>query len=106
MESYVDPLRLLGLWAAGPGAQVQVPFVPAEISRCTALTSVGVGGWTFDSLSGVLEPWQDKCINGVYDEFWSVHGPSKGVFEFIRDRLSWNARHCRNKSNGYWEMTA
>ena len=106
MESYVDPLRLPGPWAAGLGAQVQVPFVQAEISRCSALTSVGVGGWTFDSLSGVLESWQNKCINGVYDEFRSVHGPFKGVFDFIRDRWSWNARHCRKKSNGYWEMTA
>ena len=60
-----------------------------------------------ESLSGVLAPWQNKCVNGVYDvEFWSAHGPFKGVFEFIRDRLSWNARRCKKRTAGYWEMIA
>jgi hypothetical protein len=54
----------------------------------------------------VLEKWQNKCINGVYDNFWSVHGRFNGVFQFIRDRVKWNGDRCRKKSGGYWELTA
>ena len=87
MQTHVDTLGRPGPWASGLGLRPRVPFVPHAISSCTDLKSAAAGGWTFDSLSVALAPWQKQCINGVYDmEYWSAHGPFDGVFEFIRKR--------------------
>ena len=85
MQTHVDTLGRPGPWGSGLGPRPRVPFVPHSISSCTDLKSAAAGGWTFDSLSAALAPWQNQCINGVYDmEYWSAHGPFDGVFEIIR----------------------
>ena len=83
-----------------------MPIVPHAISNCTDLKSAA-GGWTFDFFCAALAPWQNQCINGVYDmEYWSAHGPFNGVFEFISKRLHWNSKRCRKRTIGYLEMVA
>ena len=106
----VDTMQMqthVGPWASGFGPKPRVPFVPASISRYTDLKSAAAVGWTLDSLGGALEIWQTRCIHRVYDvEIWIQHGPFDGVFEFIRNRLSFNSKRCGKRTTAYWEMEA